>query len=131
MVAHRLPSGNTSSVVHASQRGFERKTLASGDPSFYFFRHDPPGPYRRHAGIKWRQPRRDQIGVDEHRAMCFMRQKLPRKCGFAGAIRSRDDNNLALLSHVRIVAWLSSVAQGRERAAGYCIERLTPIEKPE
>ncbi len=56
-----------------------------------FFQHQVPGFNGGPIRIKGGKARGNQIRVDKNGAVRLVGQKLPGKCGFAGAVRSSDD----------------------------------------
>ena len=67
--------------------------------AFDFLQHQTSRLQRCSFGRERREPGGDQVGVDEDRAVRFIRQKFTRKGGFSRTVWPRNDDDAQILAH--------------------------------
>ena len=92
-VAHRLPARDSSCMAATAQRGLEGEAVSSAHVFPDLLQHQPAGPDRGQVRAKGAEPRRDEIGIDEDRALRLVRQEFGGESGLSGSVRPGDDEN--------------------------------------
>src|SRR5262249_62428110 len=96
-IAGCLPLTYLRNIDTPTQRCFECEALALVEIPSNLSEHEPPRMNGCAGRIEWRQPGRDQIGIDEIRTCGVLRKILLGKGCLARTIRTRNHDNV---SHV-------------------------------
>ena len=82
--------------------GFKCKAFHPGDMCGNFGDQRTTRPQRRRLWAKGRQASGDEIGVDERRAIRFLRQELACESCLPGAVRACNKNNFMFAFHTTV-----------------------------
>jgi hypothetical protein len=99
VVSGRLPCWNLPSVGQARKGRLEGETASLPDTFTDFFDDQTPRTDGCGFGLKRRQARGNQIGIDEVRASCLLGQVLAGERSLPSPVRPGDDQDPSLSAH--------------------------------